>query len=296
MTTADVAPPTVSIVEVGPRDGLQNAPGSYSTASRAAFIEALVEAGVTTVETCSFVSPTAVPKMADADEVVRCLKPKKGVRYIALVPNERGYDRATTLGMDSIGIFTSATEAFCQANLRATVDATFDRFQPISRRAATDNVWLRGYISVAFGCPFSGPVDPSDVVSVALRLVDLGCQEIVLADTIGTANPTSVRAVLDALRSSIPYGRLALHSHDTAGQAIANIDAALAYGVTNFDSAAGGMGGCPFAPGAPGNVSTEQLIEHLHGRGIATKIDPEQIRRAGEVLHTGRDSLVGSAG
>lgn len=270
----------MEIVEVGPRDGLQNAPHSYPTQAKVAFIEALVDAGVRTIEATSFVSPAAVPKMADAGQVMRRLKRVEGVRYLALVPNERGYDRATETGVNAIALFASATERFNEANLRATIDQTFERFRPISRRARADNIWLRGYISVAFACPYSGNVHPGQVRSVALRLLDLGCDEIALADTIGTASPGDVHNLLDAVEGVIPPGRIALHLHDTAGRAIANVDAARERGISIFDSAAGGLGGCPFAPGAPGNLATEQLVEHLHRQDIATGIDSNAVRCA----------------
>ncbi|HEV2106652.1 MAG TPA: hydroxymethylglutaryl-CoA lyase [Thermomicrobiales bacterium] len=273
-------PDRVTIVEVGPRDGLQNHPATFATSAKVAFIEALAAAGAKVIETTSFVSPVAVPRLADADQLMHDLHRQAGVRYLALVPNERGYERAISAGIDSVALFASATEAFSQANLRASIDETFERFHVVARRAKTDAVWLRGYVSVAFACPYSGATDPDDTRRVAERLLNLGCDEIALADTIGAAEPAGVRELLDKVLISIPAELLALHVHDTGGRALANVDAALEYGIRTFDSSAGGLGGCPFAPGAPGNVATEILVEHLAGRGIETGIDPHAVRRA----------------
>lgn len=272
------------MVEVAPRDGLQNANACCSTERKVTFIEALVGAGVTTVEATSFVNPVRVPMLADADDVMRRLRRVSGVRYLVLVPNERGYDRAMDAGVNAIAFFTSATERFCRANLRASIEETFQRFQPIQRRAKSDRLWIRAYISVAFGCPYSGEIDPAQVGSIAARLFDLGCDEIALADTIGAARPGDVERLLDSIQGVIPVDRLALHFHDTAGRALDNVDVALKHGVTTFDGAAGGLGGCPFAPGAPGNLATEKLVDHLHRRGIQTGINSEAIRRAVSIL------------
>jgi isopropylmalate/homocitrate/citramalate synthase len=211
---------------------------------------------------------------------MRALDRKPGVRYVALVPNEKGYERAREVGVDAIALFASATEAFSQANLRATIDESFARFEPVARRAKADGAWLRGYVSVAFHCPYAGPTDPQAAVDVASRLLDLGCDGISIADTIGHAVPDEIDRLLDLALPQIPIDRLALHLHDTGGRALDNVDAALAHGVAIFDSAAGGMGGCPFAPGAPGNVATEALVDHLDRRGIATGVDAAAIRRA----------------
>lgn len=270
----------IQIVEVGPRDGLQNDPRTFPVAARVAFIENLVAAGTTVIEAGSFVSPAAVPQMAGSDEVFAALTRREGVRYVALVPNERGYERAIAAGVDAIALFASATEGFSQANIRASIDESFARFAPIAARAKADGVWLRGYVSVAFHCPYEGPTDPARARDVALRLVDLGCDELSIADTIGVATPDDVNRLLNVLPPMPPFERLAMHFHDTHGQALANVDAALAQGVTTFDSSAGGMGGCPYAQGAPGNLATEALVDHLAARGIATGIDPVAVRRA----------------
>lgn len=280
----NATPDRVTIVEVGPRDGLQNDPRLFPVDARVAFIEALAAAGATVIEAGAFVSPKAVPQMASSDEVMTRLDRRPGVRYPALVPNEKGYDRAREVGVDAIALFASATEAFSQANIRASIDESFARFEPVVWRAQTDGVWVRGYVSVAFHCPYAGPTDPNDAVAVARRLLDLGCDEISIADTIGHAVPKEVDRLLDLALDTIPLEKLALHLHDTGGRALDNVDAALAQGVAIFDSAAGGMGGCPYAPGAPGNLGTEALVRHLDGRGIATGIDAGAVARAVETL------------
>lgn len=273
-------PDRVTIVEVGPRDGLQNDPRLFPVDARVAFIEALAAAGATVIETGAFVSPKAVPQMASSDEVMQRIDRKPGVRYLNLVPNEKGYDRAREVGVDAIALFASATEEFSQANIRASIDESFARFEPVIRRAKADGVWVRGYVSVAFHCPYVGVTDPNDAIAVAKRLLDLGCDEISIADTIGHAVPEEIDRLLDLAIGPIPLEKLALHLHDTGGRALDNVDAALRHGVTIFDSAAGGMGGCPYAPGAPGNLGTEALVRHLERRGIATGVDADAVARA----------------
>jgi isopropylmalate/homocitrate/citramalate synthase len=263
----------VTIVEVGPRDGLQNEARSVPTTAKIAFIEALAGAGLPVVEATSFVSPTAVPQLADADEVMRGMRRRKGVRYPVLVPNERGLERALAAGVDAIALFTSATEAFCQANIRCTIDESFARFQPVVERARSEGVWVRGYVSVAFDCPYSGRVEPAAAVEVASRLFDLGCAEVSLADTIGTARPEDVARLVEVMSSQLPLAQTALHFHDTQGLAIENVAVAYDAGVTIFDSSAGGLGGCPFAPGAPGNVATEAVLAYFADRRVETGVD-----------------------
>jgi len=277
-------PDRVTIVEVGPRDGLQNDPRLFPVDARVAFIEALAAAGATVIETGAFVSPKAVPQMASSDEVMQRIDRKPGVRYLNLVPNEKGYDRAREVGVDAIALFASATEEFSQANIRASIDESFARFKPVIRQAKADGVWVRGYVSVAFHCPYAGVTDPNDAIAVATRLLDLGCDEISIADTIGHAVPEEVDRLLDLAAGVIPWEKLALHLHDTGGRALDNVDAALRHGVTIFDSAAGGMGGCPYAPGAPGNLGTEALVRHLERRGIATGVDADAVARAVDEL------------
>lgn len=280
----NTTPDRVTIVEVGPRDGLQNDPRLFPVDARVAFIEALAAAGATVIETGAFVSPKAVPQMASSDEVMQRIDRKLGVRYLNLVPNEKGYDRAREVGVDAIALFASATEEFSQANIRASIDESFARFEPVIRRAKADGVWVRGYVSVAFHCPYAGVTDPNDAIAVATRLLDLGCDEISIADTIGHAVPEEVDRLLDLAIGPIPLDKLALHLHDTGGRALDNVDAALRHGVTIFDSAAGGMGGCPYAPGAPGNLGTEALVRHLERRGIATGVDADAVARAVDEL------------
>jgi hydroxymethylglutaryl-CoA lyase len=275
----------VIIVEVAPRDGLQNESRVVSTADKVAFIEALAEAGCSVVEATSFVNPKAVPQLADADEVMRTIKRKPGVRYPVLVPNERGLDRALAAGVDAIALFAAATEAFSQANIRCSIDESFARFAPVAQQAKAERLWMRGYVSVAFHCPYSGPVDAQAAVDVAIRLFELGCDEVSIADTIGTAEPEEVRRLLDLATESMPVDKLALHFHDTHDRAVDNIRAALDYGISVFDSSAGGLGGCPFAPGAPGNVGTEQVLDFFADLKIATGIDRSAIAAAVGRLH-----------
>jgi hydroxymethylglutaryl-CoA lyase len=275
----------VRIVEVGPRDGLQNDPRVFPADARARFVDDLVDAGVPVVEAGSFVSPKAVPQLADSDRVFAAIERRPNVRYVALVPNETGYDRARAAGVDAIALFASATEAFSQANLRASIDESFARFAPVAQRAKDDGVWVRGYVSVAFSCPYSGPTDPAQTATVADRFLALGCDEVSIADTIGVATPDNVARFLEVVCRSITMDRLALHFHDTHGHALANVDAGLGAGITTFDSAAGGMGGCPFAPGAPGNLATEALVEHLTATGIETGVRVSAVRTAVDRLN-----------
>ena len=275
----------VTVVEVGPRDGLQNERAIVPTAAKVAFIEALAVAGLPVVEATSFVNPSAVPQLADAAEVMTTLQRRPGVRYPVLIPNERGLDRALAANVDAIALFTAATEAFCQANLRTSIAETFNRFAPVAARANGVKLWLRGYVSVAFVCPYAGPVAPAAVVPVVQGLLDLGCAEISIADTIGAATPDGVDDLLDHLLPVVPVERLAVHFHDTGGQAIANVAAALARGVRTIDAAAGGLGGCPFAPGAPGNLATETLLDYLRVQGYATDVDRDAVARATANLH-----------
>ncbi len=274
----------VTVVEVGPRDGLQTEPTLVPTEAKVAFVEALADAGLPVVEVTSFVSPSAVPQLADAGEVMSRVRRRASVRYPVLVPNIRGLDRALAAGADALAIFASATEAFSQANLRGSIDETFGRFEPIAQRARSDRLWLRGYISVAFHCPYSGPVLPSAVVAVADRLLDLGCDELAIADTIGAAKPAEVDALLNDLLPRVPVDRLALHFHDTGGMALENVEAGLRSGGKTFDSSAGGLGGCPFAPGAPGNLATETLVSYLEHRGIQTGVDTDRVSAAVNAL------------
>jgi isopropylmalate/homocitrate/citramalate synthase len=274
----------VTIVEVGPRDGLQNEAFSIPTHVKIAFVDALTNAGIPVIEVTSFVNPKAVPQLSDASEVMAGIQRANGTRYPVLVPNQRGLERALKARADAIAVFTSATEAFAQANVGASIGGTFERFHPVVADAHECGFWVRGYVSVAFGCPYSGAVEPAAAISVAERLLELGCDEVCLADTIGSATPDSVRRTLQAARPAIPVDRLALHFHDTAGTALANVDEALDFGVRTFDSAAGGLGGCPFAPGAPGNLATERLVGRFEALGLRTGTQPDAVMAALDVV------------
>jgi isopropylmalate/homocitrate/citramalate synthase len=280
MSLLERIPRRVTVVEVGPRDGLQNEPQVVPTEVKIAFIEALAEAGLPMVEATSFVSPKAVPQLADAGEVMRRIHRRQDVRYPVLVPNERGLERALEAGCDAIALFTAASEAFSQANVRDTIDETFARFAPVAARARAEGLYLRGYVSTAVDCPYAGPVDPHAAAAVAERLFELGCHEVALADTIGTATPQAVDRLLAVTAERIGLDDIALHFHDTGGLALANVMVGLDYGVSVYDSAAGGLGGCPFAPGAPGNLATEKLLALLHGLGIETGVDAAGVERA----------------
>lgn len=277
-------PRHVTVVEVGPRDGLQNEPVPVPTAVKVAFIDALSEAGFPVIEVTSFVSPKAVPQLADAEEVMRGITRREGTRYLTLVPNERGLERALATGCDAIALFAAATETFSHANLRASIDETLTRYAKVAEQARAAGCWIRGYVSVAFHCPYTGPVAPEQTVRVARALFDVGCDELAIADTVGTAVPDDVRRLLDDLLSWIPPERIAVHLHDTYGRALDNVAVALSYGLRTIDAAAGGLGGCPFAPGAPGNLATERLLAFLEGLGIETGVNRDAVAAAYERL------------
>jgi hydroxymethylglutaryl-CoA lyase len=269
-------PSRVRIHEVGPRDGLQNEKGIVPVGVKAEFIERLAAAGLTTVEATSFVHPKWVPQLADAEELFPRLAPlaASGVRLPVLVPNERGLDRAMALGATEVAVFGSATESFAKANLNRTVDEALAMFEPVVARAKAAGLRVRGYLSMCFGDPWEGPVPVAQVAGVCRRLLALGCDELSLGDTIGVATPGHVTALLDALTDGgTPVGQLAVHFHDTYGQALANTLAALQRGVTVVDASAGGLGGCPYARSATGNLATEDLVWMLHGLGIDTGVD-----------------------
>ncbi len=272
---------SVTVVEVGPRDGLQNEAVVVATAAKVELVERLAEAGLPVVEVTSFVSPRAVPQLADADLVLPAVRRRPGVRYPVLVPNVRGLERAIAAGADAIAVFTAASEAFTQANINMSVAESLHAFAPVLERARAAEMWTRGYVSTAFGCPYQGAVAPADVAGVAGALLDLGCDEVSIGDTIGAGRPEQVPEVVAAVTGRVPVERIALHLHDTGGLALANAAAGLAAGVRTFDSSAGGLGGCPFAPGAPGNVATEELVEMLHERGYETGVDLEAVRTTG---------------
>lgn len=266
-------PARVRIHEVGPRDGLQNEQGVVPTEVKAEFIRRLAGAGLDTVEATSFVHPEWVPQLADAERLFPLVS-DLDVRLPVLVPNERGLDRALALGAREVAVFASATESFAKANLNRTVDGALAMFEPVVARAKAEGLGVRGYLSMCFGDPWEGPVPVDRVVRVTRRLADLGCDELSLGDTIGVATPGHVEALLTALGDAgLPASRLAVHFHDTYGQALANTLAALRHGVTTVDASAGGLGGCPYARSATGNLATEDLVWMLHGLGIETGVD-----------------------
>ena len=268
-----MTPDRVTVVEVGPRDGLQNEAAIVPAAAKVRFIEMLSAAGLPVVEATSFVHPATVPQLADADQVLPAITRRPGVRYPVLVPNMRGMERAVAAGADAIAVFTAASEAFAQANIRMTIAESLVAFGPVMAAARAAGMWTRGYVSTAFGCPYQGDVDPDAVADVAVALAELGCDQISVGDTIGVAEPDDVGRVLQPLLDRLPAERLALHLHDTRGRAIDNAEAGLRLGITTFDASASGLGGCPFAPGAPGNLATETLVSWLHGLGIETGVD-----------------------
>ena len=268
-----MTPARVTVVEVGPRDGLQDEAAIVPTATKVRFIEMLAAAGLPVVEATSFVHPAAVPQLADADQVLPAIARRPGVRYPVLVPNMRGMERAIAAGADAVAVFTAASEAFAQANIRMTIAESLEAFSPVLAAARAAGMWTRGYVSTAFGCPYQGEVDPAAVADVAVALAELGCDQISVGDTIGVAEPDDVGRVLSPLLERVPVERLALHLHDTRGRAIDNAEAGLHLGITTFDASASGLGGCPFAPGAPGNLATETLVSWLHGLGIETGVD-----------------------
>ncbi|SEG80515.1 hydroxymethylglutaryl-CoA lyase [Thermomonospora echinospora] len=276
MTTVPLEglPERVTIYEVGPRDGLQNEKTIVPVADKAEFIARLAAAGLRTVEATSFVHPTWVPQLADAEELLAAMDRTEGVRYPVLVPNERGLDRALASGITEIAVFASATESFARRNLNRTVDESLEMFAPVVGRARERGMWVRAYVSMAFGDPWEGDVPIEQVVSVAVRLVELGCSQISLGDTIGVGTPGHVTALIGALaEAGVGTDRLAVHFHDTYGQALANTLAALRCGVSTVDSSAGGIGGCPYADSATGNLATEDLVWMLHGLGVETGVD-----------------------
>jgi hydroxymethylglutaryl-CoA lyase len=277
-------PERVRIVEVGPRDGLQNEAAIVPAQAKVTFIEALADAGLAVVEATSFVSPRAVPQLADADEVLPRVRRRPGVRYPVLVPNARGMERAERAGADAVAVFTAASEAFNERNIGMTIAQSLTAFEPVLDRARDLGWWRRGYVSTAFGCPYSGAVDPARVVEVCSALLDMECDEISVGDTIGVAEPDDVRRVCDALLERMPVDRLALHLHDTRGRALENVQAGLERGVRIYDASAGGTGGCPFAPGAPGNLATESLCAMLDRLGIEHGVDAERVRAAALAL------------
>lgn len=269
----------VRIVEVGPRDGLQNEKTPIGVTERIAFIEALLAAGLPTVEVGAFVSPKAIPQMVNSDQVLRGVSHLAGEFHV-LVPNEKGYEASQAAGAKVIAVFASASEGFSRANINCSVSESIERFKPVLARARSDGIKVRGYISCVLGCPFDGEVRPQAVVDVARMLWDLGCYEISLGDTIGVGTPLKARQLMRTVAGHVPVEHLAMHFHDTYGQALANLYAGMEEGVRVIDSAAGGLGGCPYAPGATGNVATEDVVYMLEGMGIRTGVDMAKLLAA----------------
>ncbi|HXW51121.1 MAG TPA: hydroxymethylglutaryl-CoA lyase [Candidatus Acidoferrales bacterium] len=276
----DSLPGRVTVVEVGPRDGLQNEAASIPTAVKVAFVNALSDAGLPVIEVTSFVRPEAIPQLADADEVMREIERRPGVRYPVLVPNVRGFERAREAGAHEIALFTAASESFARHNINATIAESLERFQPVVERAKASAMRVRAYVSTCFGCPYEGEVKPQAVLDVVARLLALGVDEISLGDTIGVATPRQVVRVCKLVLEKVDAGKLALHFHDTRGTALANVIAGLETGIAIFDSSGGGLGGCPYAPGAAGNLATEDLIYMLNGMGIQTGVDLDRVVQA----------------
>jgi len=272
------------IVEVAPRDGLQNERAQIVTADKIAFIDRLSEAGLPVIEVSAFVSPKWVPQMADAAEVFAGITRRPGTRYAALVPNLQGLDRAIAAGVTDVAVFAAASETFSRRNINQSIDESLATYKAVARAALAANLRVRGYLSTAFGCPFEGDVPIDRVVALTERLLDLGVYEVAVSDTIGIAHPGQVRRVLTALTRSIPASRLALHFHDTRGTALANVLASLDFNILTFDSSAGGLGGCPYAPGASGNLATEDLLYLLHGLGLSTGVDLNRVVEASRAI------------
>jgi isopropylmalate/homocitrate/citramalate synthase len=290
MTLPPNVPAAVRIVEVGPRDGLQNEPVTVPVAARIALIESLAEAGLVMVEAGSFVSPKWVPQMADTAAVLAGLKRKAGVRYPVLVPNLQGLEGALAAGAKDIAIFAAASESFSRRNINCSIGESLDRFRAVAAAALAEGLRLRGYVSCVLGCPYEGEIAPAAVARVAKALADMGCEEISLGDTIGTGTPRKTQAMIDSVAADIPLPRLAVHFHDTYGQALANILAALERGIAVVDASVAGLGGCPYAKGASGNVATEDVVYMLDGMGIATGVNLAKLAAAGRNImqHLGR--------
>jgi isopropylmalate/homocitrate/citramalate synthase len=277
-------PTRVRIIDVGPRDGLQNEPRSVATEVKVELIERLADAGLPAVEATAFVSPKWVPQMADHSDVMKQLKRKPSVSYPVLVPNLRGYEAAVAAGVDEIAVFGAATETFSRKNINASIAESLERFAPVCERALAQSIKVRGYISVVLGCPYEGEVQPAAVAEVARALYAMGCYEISLGDTIGVGTAGKVRRLIEAVARHVPIAKLGVHFHDTYGQALANLYAALEMGVAIADSSVAGLGGCPYAKGASGNVATEDVIYMLDGLGIETGVDLARVFEAGRFI------------
>ena len=282
-------PPAVTIVEVGPRDGLQNEHAAVDTADKIAFVDRLSNAGHTVIEVSAFVSPKWVPQMADATQVFAGITRRPGTRYTALVPNRQGLERAIAAGVTEVAIFAAASETFSRKNINQSIDESLATYAAVCADATSAGLRTRGYLSTCFVCPFEGPVDPGRVADISGRLLEIGVYEVAISDTIGAATPGDVLRVLEVSSKKVPLHQIALHFHDTRGTALANVLAGLDYGVTTFDSSAGGLGGCPFAPGAAGNLATEDLLFLLNGLGIETGVSLDRVADASRFIETKSD-------
>jgi hydroxymethylglutaryl-CoA lyase len=291
MDPGSTLPSEVSVYEVSPRDGLQNESAQVATHAKVRLIEALVDAGITRIEVGSFVAPKWVPQMADADEVCRMIERRDGVTYASLCPNARGLERALAANIDEIAVFVSASETHNLKNVNKTVAQTLEAFEPVIGPAVARGLAVRGYVSTMWGCPYEGDVDPRQGLMLARTLLDAGCYQVSLGDTIGVGTPVQTQRIVELFAEEIPLEKIALHLHDTRGTALANVLAGLQMGITTFDASVAGLGGCPYAPGAAGNLATEDLVYTLHGMGIETGIDLEKLWQAGQVAEAivGRD-------
>ncbi len=279
-------PRTVRVVEVGPRDGLQNEPTSVPTEVKVRFIEMLADAGLPVVEATAFVSPKWVPQLADAEQVMMQVRKRGGVRYPVLTPNMKGLERALSAGATEIAVFTAASESFCQRNLNRSIEQSLQEYEAVVRAAKDAGCWVRGYVSTALVCPYEGEISPETVKPIVERLLGMGVDEVSLGDTIGAAVPTQVARLTETLLPILPPERFAFHFHNTYGTALANVLTALQQGIFIFDSSAGGLGGCPFAPGAAGNLATEDLVYMLHTMGIQTGVDLAGVVEAARFILT----------
>jgi hydroxymethylglutaryl-CoA lyase len=277
-------PKSVTLFEMGARDGLQNEDELVPTEAKIAFIDLLSQTGLRWIEATSFVSPKAIPQLSDASEVFTRIRKAPGVRYPVLVPNLKGYARAKAAGADAIAVFTAASEPFTKRNINMTIEQSLETFREVVGAARRDGMWVRGYVSTAFGSPFGDEVTPAMVVNVCLKLLDMGCSELSIGDTIGVGVPTQVEELIPKLLQRIPIELIAFHFHDTRGTALANIYAALQRGAFKFDSSSGGLGGCPYAPGATGNVGTEDVLYLMHEMGIETGVDATKVRAASRYI------------
>jgi hydroxymethylglutaryl-CoA lyase len=275
---------SVNIVEVGPRDGLQNEKVTIPTEAKVRYVTALSDAGLRVIEAGAFVSPKWVPQMADTAAVYREIPKDPGVEYPVLVPNMKGLERAMEVGVKSIAIFTAASETFNKRNINMSIDESFENYAPVAARAREEGIRVRGYVSTGFGCPYEGDVPPEKVLEVSARLLDLGCYEVSVGDTIGVGTPMQVQGVIGVLLQVIPRSRLAMHFHDTRGTALANTLAALEMGIATFDASSGGLGGCPYAPGASGNMATEDLVYFLNGLGLESGVDLDRLVQASSII------------